>query len=206
MVVENLGHPGAGYIGAVGEVINASGQAAGSAVLATSTSCDHQAARYTDGIGWQVFSTCGPVNSVWDMNDHGDVVMQLNIAPYVRFEGMGTFLIEDLIENDIGHWSVINGYGITINNQRQMVVPATNQATNQSGLILLTPLNSPPSCYANCDESILAPILNIADFSCFLARFAAQDPYANCDGSITPPVLNIADFSCFLAKFAAGCP
>jgi hypothetical protein len=42
------------------------------------------------------------------------------------------------------------------------------------------------------------PILNIADFSCFLSKFAAGDPYANCDGSTIEPVLNVADFSCFL--------
>ena len=35
---------------------------------------------------------------------------------------------------------------------------------------------------------------------------AAGDPYANCDGSTTPPILNVADFSCFLNAFAAGCP
>jgi predicted outer membrane repeat protein len=61
-------------------------------------------------------------------------------------------------------------------------------------------------CYANCDCSTTAPVLNIADFSCFLGRFAAGDPYANCDGSTTPPILNVADFGCFLASFAAGCP
>jgi hypothetical protein len=61
-------------------------------------------------------------------------------------------------------------------------------------------------CYANCDGSAQPPILNIADFSCFLQKFAAGDPYANCDGSTQEPVLNVADFSCFLQKFAAGCP
>ena len=61
-------------------------------------------------------------------------------------------------------------------------------------------------CYANCDGSTTAPVLNVADFSCFLTKFAGQDPYANCDGSTTPPVLNVADFSCFLTKFAGGCP
>jgi outer membrane protein assembly factor BamB len=30
--------------------------------------------------------------------------------------------------------------------------------------------------------------------------------YANCDGSTAQPVLNVADFTCFLQKFAAGCP
>jgi hypothetical protein len=61
-------------------------------------------------------------------------------------------------------------------------------------------------CYANCDSSSTAPILNVADFTCFLQRYAAGDPYANCDGSTTDPVLNLVDFTCFLQKFAAGCP
>jgi uncharacterized membrane protein len=61
-------------------------------------------------------------------------------------------------------------------------------------------------CYANCDGSTTAPTLNIADFACFLQKFAAGDPYANCDQSTTPPLLNVADFSCFLSQFAAGCP
>ena len=63
----------------------------------------------------------------------------------------------------------------------------------------------PGGCYANCDGSTVVPVLNVADFSCFLTKFAAGDPYANCDGSTTEPLLNVADFSCFLTKFAAGC-
>jgi hypothetical protein len=61
------------------------------------------------------------------------------------------------------------------------------------------------TCYANCDASTTAPVLNVQDFSCFLARFASGDPYANCDGSTTAPVLNVQDFSCFQTKFASGC-
>jgi hypothetical protein len=61
-------------------------------------------------------------------------------------------------------------------------------------------------CYANCDASTTAPVLNVADFTCFLNKFSAGDPYANCDASTTAPTLNVADFSCFLTKFAAGCP
>jgi len=60
-------------------------------------------------------------------------------------------------------------------------------------------------CYANCDGSTVAPILNVLDFSCFLNKFASGAPEANCDGSTTAPVLNVSDFSCFLNKFAAGC-
>jgi hypothetical protein len=60
-------------------------------------------------------------------------------------------------------------------------------------------------CYANCDGSVAAPVLNVNDFQCFLNKFAAGDSYANCDGSTVPPVLNIADFQCFVNKYAAGC-
>jgi hypothetical protein len=63
----------------------------------------------------------------------------------------------------------------------------------------------PATCYANCDGSTAAPILNVNDFSCFLNRFATQDQSANCDGSTTPPMFNILDFQCFINHFASGC-
>jgi hypothetical protein len=63
-----------------------------------------------------------------------------------------------------------------------------------------------PTCYANCDESTGAPLLNISDFICFQARFVAADPYANCDASTAAPTLNIADFVCFMGRFSAACP
>ena len=65
---------------------------------------------------------------------------------------------------------------------------------------------APAVCYANCDGSSIAPVLNINDFICFQQEFAAGEAYANCDGSTTAPVLNINDFICFQQKFAAGCP
>jgi probable HAF family extracellular repeat protein len=68
------------------------------------------------------------------------------------------------------------------------------------------PPGGPAPCYANCDASTTAPVLNVLDFNCFLNRFAAGASYANCDGSTTPPVLNVLDFNCFLNRFAAGCP
>jgi hypothetical protein len=61
------------------------------------------------------------------------------------------------------------------------------------------------ACYANCDASTTAPVLNVLDFNCFLNRFSAGDSYANCDGSTTAPVLNVLDFNCFLNRFSAGC-
>jgi hypothetical protein len=65
---------------------------------------------------------------------------------------------------------------------------------------------TPTTCYANCDASTTAPVLNVGDFTCFLQRFAAGESYANCDQSTTAPVLNVGDFTCFLQRFAAGCP
>lgn len=64
----------------------------------------------------------------------------------------------------------------------------------------------PSGCYANCDESLQPPTLNINDFACFLNRYAAGDTSANCDESTASPVLNVGDFMCFLNRYAAGCP
>jgi hypothetical protein len=61
-------------------------------------------------------------------------------------------------------------------------------------------------CYANCDGSTTAPVLNVNDFICFQQKFAAGDPVANCDRSTAAPVLNVNDFICFQQKFASGCP
>ena len=61
------------------------------------------------------------------------------------------------------------------------------------------------ACYPNCDHSTTVPFLNIGDFVCFQAAFAAGNSTANCDNSTTPPVLNIGDFICFQSMFAAGC-
>jgi hypothetical protein len=61
------------------------------------------------------------------------------------------------------------------------------------------------ACYANCDGNTTIPFLNVADFTCFLQKFAQGNAYANCDGSTNPPTLNVADFTCFLQKFAQGC-
>jgi len=60
-------------------------------------------------------------------------------------------------------------------------------------------------CYANCDGSTVAPVLNVSDFICFQSKYAAGDSYANCDASTVPPVLNVSDFICFQQRYAAGC-
>lgn len=75
-------------------------------------------------------------------------------------------------------------------------------------------------CYANCDGSTASPVLNIADFTCFLEQFAQGMSlpfnstwqayhYANCADGVIPchhNCLEISDFTCFLQTFALGCP
>jgi hypothetical protein len=70
-------------------------------------------------------------------------------------------------------------------------------------------------CYANCDESTVAPVLNVDDFTCFINRYAQAQglpheqqvaSYANCDGSTIAPALNVDDFTCFINRYAQGCP
>jgi hypothetical protein len=81
-----------------------------------------------------------------------------------------------------------------------------NSSSDMSRIFSITPGTGPAPCYANCDSSTVAPILNVGDFTCFLQRFAAGESYANCDQSTVPPILNVGDFTCFLQRFAAGCP
>jgi hypothetical protein len=97
--------------------------------------------------------------------------------------------------------------GISHNGATTYVVGSgfNSAAGRDEALMWLRSVASAP-CYANCDASNTPPILNVADFACFLTRYASGDPYANCDNSTQAPVLNVQDFSCFLARYAAGCP
>jgi DNA-binding beta-propeller fold protein YncE len=81
------------------------------------------------------------------------------------------------------------------------IAAGTSLDVNMNGV----PDECEEACYANCDNSTTQPVLNVADFTCFLQRFAAGESYANCDGSTQAPVLNVADFTCYLQRFAVGC-
>jgi len=103
--------------------------------------------------------------------------------------------------NIVAQASITLNTGATILNGRALarnggVTMASNTVTRIAGA----------TCFANCDHSTVAPILNISDLICFLNRYVASDPYANCDRSITIPILDIRDFLCFLDAMAQGCP
>jgi len=84
--------------------------------------------------------------------------------------------------------------------------PETPWVTDADFALVVVGVSPVPECYANCDGSTASPVLNIADFTCFMNRFIAGQAYANCDQSTTEPVLNILDFLCFQSRFVAGCP
>jgi hypothetical protein len=90
-----------------------------------------------------------------------------------------------------------------------------NQPVIMNGMVLSLISAGGGACYANCDGSTVAPILNVDDFTCFINEFAAAQSvptsqqitnYANCDGSTIIPVLNVDDFTCFINQYAQGCP
>lgn len=104
--------------------------------------------------------------------------------------------------------------GVTWDDDAQydvLVVNACGSVTSRSVRLTVTG----PICYANCDGSAAAPVLNALDFQCFLNRFRAAAAgtataeaaqYANCDGSTAAPALNALDFGCFLNRYRQGCP
>ncbi len=143
---------------------------------------DDAAARSGDTVQFsvhaqQVPGSCGPITYRW-RRDCTDLVDGGRISGATT----STLTIASVFTSDIGRYDVRIG-GVHSHSAALAV-----------------------SCYANCDGSTAAPILNVADFSCFLQQFAGAEPSANCDRSTAPPVLNVADFTCFLQQFAAGCP
>jgi hypothetical protein len=137
---------------------------------------------------WALFATspCGPVVQLF----HGNQSLATTNDPALP---VTTFDIYAL--GGGGH----DGQPTWFNDAGQFVFRATLPGTSNYALVAGSLIDT---CYANCDGSTTPPIFNVADFTCFLQKFAAADPYANCDGSTTPPVLNVADFTCFLERFA----
>ncbi|MEX2217161.1 MAG: hypothetical protein WD749_00245 [Phycisphaerales bacterium] len=139
-------------------------------------------------------------------NAFGTVVVDFNVAPFT-FDTSKNYAIT---VRHTGNGASSPGMDANSNagNYRGMFVASytgTTSTSNANYTITRLHLGS-GGCYANCDGSTTAPVLNVQDFGCFLTRYAAGEAYANCDGSTTPPVLNVQDFGCFLTKYAAGCP
>jgi probable HAF family extracellular repeat protein len=113
----------------------------------------------------------------------------VDLGAYLEAQGAGT-----------AGWTINTPYAVSADG-RTVVGSGFHNGATEGWIARLGPF-----CYANCDGSQSAPVLNINDYVCFQGRFAGGDPYANCDQSTQPPVLNINDFLCFQTRFAAGCP
>jgi uncharacterized membrane protein len=129
------------------------------------------------------------------------------LGAFIWDAGRGVRGVRNVLQNELGlnmsGWMLAVAVGVSADG-RTIVGNGTNPSGQQEAWIAF--LGEPVSiCYANCDGSTAAPVLNVNDFSCFLNRFAGGDPYANCDASTAAPVLNVNDFTCFLNAFAAGC-
>jgi probable HAF family extracellular repeat protein len=102
---------------------------------------------------------------------------------------------------DMNGWTLNNAYGVSSSG---LVVAGTG-VSQQGQRAWIAKLPVLP-CYANCDGSTAAPVLNASDFQCFVNLFMAGDTRANCDGSTAAPTLTIYDFLCFQQRYTAGCP
>jgi len=128
------------YSATTGYAMNSFGQIAGTAVLATSTSCVYQAARRTNSGGWQMLTSCSPLAAAFDINDRGDVLYQaISLTKIVHLEGVGEFVAQQFVAPDAGPWSVVSTFSLNINDARQLAAIATNTETGVTGAVLLTP-------------------------------------------------------------------
>jgi len=131
------------YQAATGYAINDLGQMAGTAVLATSTNCVYQAARYMDGFGWELLSPCSGIANAHDLNDLGDVLFKWALIDnIVHLEGLGNFAPQQLVSPEDGSWSVVASFNMDINDARQLAVMVTDASKGLTGAALLMPIGS----------------------------------------------------------------
>ena len=115
------------------------------------------------------------------------------------------------VDNVSGLWSPVGSLasltGKPLNGTWKLI--ANDYAGGDTGTInsfsICAVVQSAASCYVNCDNSTVAPCLNLNDYVCFNSAYAAGSSYANCDNSTLVPILNVNDFVCFNTKFAGGC-
>jgi hypothetical protein len=140
LVLQDLGVPPGSFNNVLGSAINEAGQVSATAIVSTSTSCIGVAARYTDGVGWETYGSCGPHHGAASINARGDLTMLSIQSPYPYFEGIGNFALQPQIVTPNGTW--LPGLLATglVNDTRQIAITAQNPSTSQYGTVLLTPL------------------------------------------------------------------
>ena len=112
----------------------------------------------------------------YGLNDRGDAVGEARDSTgphawgYTTDRGMRD--LTSLIDPSLGV-RLLTAFDID-NNGRILAQAFIGSGTFRHAVIL-TPVGLPAPCYANCDGSTAAPVLNVNDFVCFQGRFAAAD-------------------------------
>lgn len=192
MVVENLGIPQGSYLWTVSNAVNASGQTAGYAQVATSSANNKKVARYSDGSGWEVLSNASPFSIAYGINDHGNVTCELPNTVAVYLNGLGMFAVDTLIHPDDQDWVTFTTFDNDINNVGQIVAMGHNAATGEAGAILLTPdtiappalqLTGPAPGTAGAINTFVAPGATPNEKVLFIAgRTSGSTPVPGCPG------------------------
>jgi uncharacterized membrane protein len=159
---------------------------------------------YTDGIGMQEIPMRGAAAAV---NNHGVVVgWQSSPGPslaWIWSETHGGVFLGTMF--DFVAAGISGTEARDINDAGQILVHGYDNNAGEFRSFVMTPISA--SCYADCDQSTGAGVLDIFDFLCFQNSFVNADPYAcDCDTSTGPRVCDVFDFLCFQNSFVAGCP
>jgi hypothetical protein len=216
--------PRSPWTGASVNIWNGQPGAAGSSIVATSTSMTA-----TGFSGVYRVSAAGPANNTerpigYARVDFGNLFLpagtywldyQLTGSHLGATAGFASYVMDvdfGLITTRTG-----NGRQLTATGWTEVLVPAGDPAAQTVAFpfAIHGSVGGSAPCYANCDGSTVQPVLNVDDFTCFVNAFAQAQSlpaaqqvtaYANCDGSTVTPVLNVDDFTCFINRYAQGCP
>jgi probable HAF family extracellular repeat protein len=180
-----------------------------------------RAFRWTASTGMQDLGTLGgPMSNAFDASFDGSVIVGTSLVSgssasnrafvWTAQTGMRD-LRQELLNagvTSVQNWFLLSANGVSSDGRIicGTGIPGSLRPSQPFIAFLPLPGGGGTPCYANCDGSTGSPVLNVADFTCFLQRFAGGAIDANCDGSTVAPMLNVGDFTCFLQRFASGCP
>lgn len=144
MVLENLGSPTGtpyNYMFTKLSVINDAGECAGYGVAATSEN-PYLPVRYTDGAGWTLFANF-PLSSAnaLALAGTGDTVVQLGIyGLYVYVDGFGSIGLQSTLDATSSDWDLTDSFAPAISPCGLLACTGTNPVTQETGVVLLTPV------------------------------------------------------------------
>ena len=106
------------------------------------------AVRWTEAGGWEVLGGIFDQSAsilAFDISDSRITVMETAVpgwffGPAAHFDDSGLLPLEELVP---GNWEFVPNWGEAVNNVGQIALIAINLDTNQSGVVILTPVSTP---------------------------------------------------------------